>query len=628
LPALRLFIELERRGVRIQFATAAVLVIAPLLILPGLLFYYDVTPKVAVVLFGTTIGLLLFLRESTLSEARRLWTDPLGRWFCVLTAAQIASLLLSSLFSSHPALAWYGGNWRRLGFVAQSAVLALAFLIAASFRESALRIMLRAISVAGIATALYGIVQYFGIDPFLPSGSYHIGEGVMTIVRPPSSLGHADYFAAHLLYVVFLGAALAVTELDAFWKVIGIAAVLAGSAAIALSGTRGALLGLATGACSLWFLKRPRLTRRHTLIAVSLCVISLAFYFSPAGLKLRARAQWELEDLRGGARLWLWRDSLQMARQHLLLGFGPETFGLEFPHYQSVELARAFPDFYHESPHNIVLDASVSQGIPGLAILVGFIAMACLAARRAIDREARAAPYLAAALVAALTAGLFVSFTLTSALFFYCTIAMLAGLAVPRTSGPTVAQPLVWLHVPAFAVSLTAVAMFSYFAIRLTTADFALEQAKRALDAGRVEDALASYALSQRWHPPGSSDDLYFSRALVAATHRASAPAFRFAQRASITSEERQNAWYNLAEFYATRNDVSGVEACLRRSIQASPNWFKPHWALSQALLLSGRRDEALAEAMRAAELDGGKAPEIAKFLQTVHHPAALTNAE
>jgi len=45
-------------------------------------------------------------------------------------------------------------------------------------------------------------------------------------------------------------------------------------------------------------------------------------------------------------------------------------------------------------------------------------------------------------------------------------------------------------------------------------------------------------------------------------------------------------------------------------------------------LLLSGRRTEALVEAARAADLDGGKDPEIAKFLQTVHHPPASPDAE
>jgi hypothetical protein len=43
---------------------------------------------------------------------------------------------------------------------------------------------------------------------------------------------------------------------------------------------------------------------------------------------------------------------------------------------------------------------------------------------------------------------------------------------------------------------------------------------------------------------------------------------------------------------------------------------------------LAGRRTEALAEAVRAAELDGGKDPEIARFLQTFHHYPESSKAE
>jgi O-antigen ligase len=624
------------------FWIAAVFTLTPLLILPGYSFYYDVTPKIAVVLICTAIGLLFFVRDSSFAGARRLWANPLGRWFCLMAVAQLASLLLSTFFSSNPALSWNGGNWRRFGLVSQFAVIALGFLIAVSCSESGLRVLLRAAAAAGTAAALYGILQYFGADPFLPSASYHIGEGAMTIVRPPSTLGHADYFAGYLLYVVFLGAALvateenAATESEPAWKFLGAAAMVAGSAAIVLSGTRGALLGLAAGAVSLWIWNRPRFTKRHLAIAAGLCGVGLVFYFSPAGLKLRARSHWELEDLRGGARLWLWRDSLRMASQRLLIGYGPETFGVEFPRYQSVELSRAFPDFYHESPHDIFLDALVSEGVPGLGLLAGFATLAWFAARRAITRGHRVAPYLAAALAAGLTAGLFVSFTLSGALYFYATVAMLVGLATVPTNSIT-RPPALALGVPALALALAAVALFLYFTIRLTTADFALERAKRDLDAGRIEDAVTAYTSSQRWHLAGSSDDLYFSRVLIAASRNASNPArglmvsqqaFVVARRAAETSEEQQNAWYNLAWFYAAQNDETGVEVCLRRSVNASPNWFKSHWVLAQVLLLAGRRTEALAEAVRAAELDGGKDPEIASFLQTLHHYPESPKAE
>jgi len=51
-------------------------------------------------------------------------------------------------------------------------------------------------------------------------------------------------------------------------------------------------------------------------------------------------------------------------------------------------------------------------------------------------------------------------------------------------------------------------------------------------------------------------------------------------------------------------------------AIASSPNWFKPHWMLAQVLTAKGRRGQALAEAQVAADLDGGKNPEVAQVLR------------
>ena len=56
-----------------------------------------------------------------------------------------------------------------------------------------------------------------------------------------------------------------------------------------------------------------RITRRATVSAGVLLAAAGAFYMSPAGTKLRARVHWSLQEPAGGARLWLWRDSLRMA---------------------------------------------------------------------------------------------------------------------------------------------------------------------------------------------------------------------------------------------------------------------------------------------------------------------------
>jgi len=85
------------------------------------------------------------------------------------------------------------------------------------------------------------------------------------------------------------------------------------------------------------------------------------------------------------------------------------------------------------------------------------------------------------------------------------------------------------------------------------------------------------------------------------------------ATRATHTAEDRQNAFVNLAAFYATENNAPGVEQSLRDAIAVAPNWFKPHWLLAQVLAREGRLAEAETEARMAVERDGGNNPEVTR---------------
>ena len=139
-----------------------------LILTPGALFYFDVTPKLAVLLMATAMLLPFASRRSL----------PLLVWLYA------ASLTLSASFSLHPGLSWFGSSWRRYGAVTQLALLLFGWMATASPER---RPILRGIAVATLAAALYGVAQYAGLDPFLPAAAYHIGEGVWTIVRPPST---------------------------------------------------------------------------------------------------------------------------------------------------------------------------------------------------------------------------------------------------------------------------------------------------------------------------------------------------------------------------------------------------------------------------------------------------------
>jgi O-antigen ligase len=597
------------------FLVPLVAALVPLLITPGLLSSFDVTPKIAILLFG--LSLMLLYPSANISNIRNLLRAPAGRWFTGLIGLTWTVSALATAFSTYPLLSLDGGNWRRYGLVVESGLLIFALLAAAwlAADQKNIRVLLRASVAGGGLAALYGIAQYFGWDPWLPSTAYQAGEGPFTIVRPPGTLGHADYFAAWLVVVTFFGLALARLEERRWPRAAALGVSILSIIAIVLSGTRSAILGLLAGIMVLIFLNRPRIRLRAVIIGAVVAACCAIFWWSPGGTKLRARVHWSTEDVWGGARLLLWRDSVGMARYRPLMGFGAETFATEFPRYESAELARAYPDFYHESPHNMFLDALTSRGAVGLLLLMGFCVLGMGAAMR------RSRPELAAALAASLVCQQFAVFVVATALYFYLLVAMLVAEpdnSLPERKNVPLRKISGWL----FPVGVAASLFFASFAIRLLAADRVLAVAYHRIESGDASGAAKEYQRVLRWELPGSGADLNYSRAMaelaartpVLATRvQATQQATEAAIRATRTAEDRYNAWYNLARLLAGQNNLAGVEHSLRNAIAWAPNWFKPHWVLAQLLEATQRHQQALVEAEVAFALDGGRDPEVAE---------------
>jgi hypothetical protein len=360
---------------------------------------------------------------------------------------------------------------------------------------------------------------------------------------------------------------------------------------------------------------RPRLNRNVLLsLAASIACLGL-LYVSPAGAKLRARVHWSLDDVRGGARLLLWRDSLHMAMRRPFLGYGPETFTPQFPAFESAELSRAYPDFYQESPHNMFLDALVSRGIPGALALLAL----CLLAFWTAKRNA----ILAAALAGAIVCQQFMVLTIPTALYFYLLLSIIVATSQPAPVsfadqwGRFPTCPPGWSIIP---IAAAIAIVFLLFTTRLLIADRAMALAEQRAAFGDVQGAAEAYRTLQNWEPSHGDADLRYSRAMMrlatttknfATSVAAAQQATNSAIRATETAEDRQNAWYNLATIDALRNDQAGVENALRQAIACAPNWFKPHWTLSQLLEFSGQHAEARREAAIAMDLDGGHDPEV-----------------
>jgi len=571
-----------------------VITVAPLCLLPGVFLSHDVIPKVIATCFGTAC--LLFLWPHWSRELPALWANRRARWFLFLAIAQIASLVLSTLFSSQPALSFAGTVWRRFGAAEQIAtvLIAIAAACVAAATPRWVPSFCRAISITGGLGALYGISQYFGVDPFLDRSLYTI-QVFGGIIRPPATMGHAIYFAAWLVPVSLIAASRAFED-QGVWSRIHALAALLGAVAIVLSGTRGAVLALSTGGVVLIVRNRrsdnsAKIGRR---LAISTALIALAvtlFALSPIGGNFRHRLfQWH-QDL-GGPRLLLYRESPALLFDHPLLGTGPETFAVEFRKIESAAMSRAYPDFYHETPHNALLDAATGQGVPGLLILAGLFALGLTAG----------SPGFQAAIAGIFVSSLFASLTIVESTYLWTLIAI-PDVAAVRQSRPSASRSagLRWIFAPA----LVTAALLIGVALALAVSDAA---DKRVADAVAKQDFAAATeayhdAIGSSYGLPGyelflSREMAILGRALGSAP--AAAKAWALAAEASSLAEqrgeERFSAAFQSSVLAIAAGDLVRSEREARAAEELAPNWYKPHLLLAQILPAMGKTVEGAAE--------------------------------
>ena len=157
------------------------------------------------------MALILLYRPANVSYLRAMADDAAGRWFIGLLTAEWLCTAIATISSSNWALSLDGGTWQHYGLISETGLL-LFVLLASGWLAQGLdnmRALLEACTFAGALASLYGIAQYFGLDPFFPREATQVGDQPSyRIVRPPGTLGHADYFADWLVVVAFFALAL------------------------------------------------------------------------------------------------------------------------------------------------------------------------------------------------------------------------------------------------------------------------------------------------------------------------------------------------------------------------------------------------------------------------------------
>lgn len=593
--------------------------VMPWLVAPAVFMYFDAAARAVCLL--SIAGVFIIQAGSFATLFQDLLSRRNGRLFVILVVAFAISCIVSALLSPHRELAFFGTGWRRLGAVSWIAILASALWAAAdlSTHPEHLTTMLRVIAVPGLAVSLYGISQYLGWDPILHADRVQFSMRF----RPPGTFGNPTYFANYLIYVIFAAIGLVYADSIKVWRIIGWITIIIAAFAVLLTGTRSAILGVALGSAILMVQLRPKVGILAVSLAVLLGLAVTGFVWSPAGGKLRDRIQQWREDPAGGPRTLVWRDALSMARVNPLLGRGPETFATDFPPFQSKRLARAYPDNYEESAHNILLDALTAQGALGVILLtaISILGMTPLRTLRVRGMSS----ILSAAVAAGFFSHQFTVFIIPTAVLYFVFIA--AALAAQKTLNMNAMPGLFGRFTPPSWLAYSVGAVLIVAAVQIAYVDVSWRLVREHLDSGEVQDAMAAYAGVSKLRPVESGLDLWFARALAersgkAANQRVTDQTWPYvlqaSRRACLTSEDRQNAFYNLALMDSFTNDLDGMESALRSAVEYAPNWYKPHWLLAQLLFHAQRLPAAETEAGIAWDLSGGKHPEVKDLFDAI----------
>ncbi len=209
----------------------------------------------------------------------------------------------------------------------------------------------RAVFAVAAVSSFAGVIQ-FVVDP--DRDALHRIQGFLSIWM--------TYSGSLMLVLVALVAYAATVGWKKHPWVIPLG--IAMSAALYLSQTRSAWLGVCTGIGVILLLKKPR-------AIIALPVLLLALYFiSPARIQQRLVSAWNPADANTRNRIELFGTAWRLIRDHPWIGVGQNVSRVA-PSYRGTT---EFPDWMYLHLHNNFLQVAAERGIPGLLLWIWFMA--------------------------------------------------------------------------------------------------------------------------------------------------------------------------------------------------------------------------------------------------------------
>ncbi|MEW6212775.1 MAG: O-antigen ligase family protein [Acidobacteriota bacterium] len=625
-------IESDRLMNALWWMCAAVIALVPL-IFSTAVYRTFVLPKFAILLAGSSAILVMLAFVAKRGHSFRM----LRSRHVAIVSLFILAVIISTVSGVEPLGSLMGSHFNQMGLLTKLCFFLCFIGVIVAVGKSGERLMslLWVMELAGMVAAVYAVAQFFGKDPFLPSGLYTFNTPEGPVLRVTGTLGHSNYLGNFLLYTAPLGAALAFASIGRARR-IAIAASSLALAAILMSGTRGAWIGLTAGAITFAALQLRRdslkVSKRAMAIAVIVFAVSAAtILIAPVSRSLLVRARsFAAEGFTGAGRTLIWRDAMRMIPRFALAGCGPEGFSKAFLDYKSDELARLSPIANNESAHNSYLDAAISHGLAGATLYAAMIVSAFTlfnaSRRRAQDQRLK---MVIAGLISSLAAvaahNFFIHDQIPTGFYFFTVMALAAAASnvTKQAEEKTVSySPARWPRWIAVAVCAAIFISSVWYAVSLTRADMALKRAVVSARAKNFDQVIANARLAAQSPDPTGAHNFLVARALldyadslrvkgrwdtddadVKQKREAISTALSEAEKAVAHSLTPEASYMLLAYLARAGRDKPLMKEYAAKAISFDPKFANARLLIAEACLVEGDFEQAEREAQAALRI-------------------------
>ncbi len=380
-----------RKSSNIRTLLMIMICLVPLIIAPWTYdyFYY---PKILSVYIITLvmIGIHINAKDRLKLHIHNSTKVLMGYWLL---------LIVSTFFSIDPINSIWGGLGREEGLITIFAY-GLLFMIAKNYFTWDKKYLKWLIGSA-VIVSLYGILQYFGLDP-IPRDDIRYNWGG----RAFSTIGNPNFLGSYLILMLPLPM-ISFIESKKILPLIGSSIIYT---CLLLTFTRSAIIGffIILVLIAVYIYKNKFLWKKAVLLVSVFSLITIVINFQSNG-KLFSRVlsigsdakilieKEEAYEKAGANRVYIWMRTLDLVKERPVVGYGLENLQLPFVNKYSDEMTDLYGTVYLvDRAHNEYLHIAVSSGIPSLVLYLIFILLCLKKGLTLLRKDTRYLPYFTA----------------------------------------------------------------------------------------------------------------------------------------------------------------------------------------------------------------------------------------